>query len=159
MFRYDPTDELVVRPEIQMLKTRLENKGKTVRTFSLAEFMKEALESGPTWNLDILCRAEADVGIEKTIQTIQAIVTDKCPLDRLVAERLNALDRANCIAFLTRAGALYPVYRVSALLDRLAEARVAVPVVLFYPGTLEGITGLRFMGALEAEHNYRARIY
>ena len=32
---------------------------------------------------------------------------------------------------------------------------MTVPTVLFYPGTLDGAAGLRFMGVLEAEHNYR----
>ena len=30
---------------------------------------------------------------------------------------------------------------------------------LFYPGDLDGAAGLRFMGVLEAEHNYRPKIF
>jgi hypothetical protein len=36
---------------------------------------------------------------------------------------------------------------------------VTVPTVLFYPGGLDGPAGLQFMGVLQAEHNYRARIF
>ena len=35
----------------------------------------------------------------------------------------------------------------------------SVPTVLFYPGALDGAAGLRFMGVLEAEHNYRPKIF
>ena len=31
--------------------------------------------------------------------------------------------------------------------------------VLFYPGELDGAAGLRFMGVLDAEHNYRPKIF
>jgi hypothetical protein len=34
-----------------------------------------------------------------------------------------------------------------------------IPAVLFYPGELEGAAGLRFMGVLDAEHNYRPKIF
>ena len=38
------------------------------------------------------------------------------------------------------------------------KGRVLVPTVLFYPGDLDGASGLRFMGVLDAEHNYRPKI-
>jgi hypothetical protein len=36
---------------------------------------------------------------------------------------------------------------------------VLVPTILFYPGDLDGASGLRFMGVLDAEHNYRPKIF
>ena len=35
----------------------------------------------------------------------------------------------------------------------------SIPAVLFYPGELDGAAGLRFMGVLDAEHNYRPKIF
>jgi len=43
--------------------------------------------------------------------------------------------------------------------DPSVLGRVLVPTVLFYPGTLDGPSGLRFMGVLEPEHNYRPKIF
>jgi hypothetical protein len=60
--------------------------------------------------------------------------------------------------FIVRAGALFPVYRTSSLLEQL-KGKVQVPAVLFYPGELDGAAGLRFMGVLDAEHNYRPKIF
>ena len=34
-----------------------------------------------------------------------------------------------------------------------------VPTILFYPGHLDGAAGLCFMGVLDAEHNYRPKIF
>lgn len=168
IFLYHPSDEFEMRAEIQLLRTRLENKGKSVQVISLATVMQESLEVtlGPDGLAELYAaeqsayrREEGRDGVEQTIRTVEQIVNDLLPVDKLVAEQLHALDPNNCVAFLTRADALYPVYRTSALLDRLLTERVEVPTVLFYPGDLEGVNGLRFMGALEAEHNYRARIY
>ena len=38
------------------------------------------------------------------------------------------------------------------------SAGVDAPTVLFYPGELDGAAGLKFMGVLQAEHNYRPKI-
>ncbi len=62
------------------------------------------------------------------------------------------------IVFILRTGALFPVYRTFSLLEQL-KGRVHVPTVLFYPGDLDGAAGLRFMGVLDAEHNYRPKIF
>jgi hypothetical protein len=62
------------------------------------------------------------------------------------------------IVFILRTGALFPVYRTFSLLEQL-KGRVHVPTVLFYPGDLDGAAGLKFMGVLDAEHNYRPKIF
>ena len=81
------------------------------------------------------------------------------PLDNLVAERIPSdADPLRDIVFIVRAGALFPVYRTSSLLEQL-KGKVHVPAVLFYPGELDGAAGLRFMGVLDAEHNYRPKIF
>ena len=50
------------------------------------------------------------------------------------------------------------MYRTFSLLEQL-KGEVTVPAVLFYPGTLDGAAGLRFMDVLDAEHNYRPKIF
>jgi hypothetical protein len=36
---------------------------------------------------------------------------------------------------------------------------IQIPAVLFYPWEMDGAAGLRFMGILAAEHNYRPKIF
>mgnify|MGYP006281033233 CR=1 FL=1 len=81
------------------------------------------------------------------------------PLDQLVAE---AVDRSkpttSHIVFLERVGALFGLHRPSALLENLHH-KVSHPVVLFYPGQRDGPAGLRFMDELDADHNYRPKLF
>ncbi len=56
------------------------------------------------------------------------------PLDGLVAASLPPdPDPLRDIVFIVRAGALFPLYRTSSLLEQL-KGQVTVPAVLFYPG-------------------------
>jgi hypothetical protein len=158
IFRYPPEDEFAVRKEVSLLRTRLEQAGKRVITVSLAECMAAALEAEGL-GTEALAEAEKSVGLQKTIETVHEILSDYQPLDGLVASRIPGdADPCRDIVFITRAGALFPVYRTSSLLEQL-KGQIAVPAVLFYPGVLDGAAGLRFMGILDAEHNYRPRIF
>jgi hypothetical protein len=158
IFRYPPEEEFAIRQQVSLLRTRLEQIGKRVTTISLAECLNEALEAegmGP----EALVDAEKSVGLEATVETIFQILSEYQPLDELVARRIpEDADPQRDIVFIVRAGALFPMYRTSALLEQL-KGKVHVPAVLFYPGELDGAAGLRFMGVLDAEHNYRPKIF
>jgi hypothetical protein len=158
IFRYPPEEEFAVRQQVSLLRTRLEQIGKRVTTISLAECLNEALEAedmGP----EALVDAEKSVGLEATVDTIFQILSEYQPLDELVARRIpDDADPQRDLVFILRAGALFPVYRTSSLLEQL-KGKVHVPAVLFYPGELDGAAGLRFMGVLDAEHNYRPKIF
>jgi hypothetical protein len=158
VFRYPPQDEFTVRKEVAFLRTRLEQAGKRVTTVSLAECMYAALQArGLT--TEALADAERSVGLATTIETVHEVLSSYEPLDELVAARIpEDADPIRDIVFIVRAGALFPVYRTSSLLEQL-KGKVHVPAVLFYPGELDGAAGLRFMGVLDAEHNYRPKIF
>jgi hypothetical protein len=158
IFHYPPEEEFALRQEVSLLRTRLEQAGKRVTFVSLAECLHAALEAeglGP----EALADAERSVGLTPTIETVAQILSTYRPLDELVAVRIPAdADPLRDIVFIVRAGALFPVYRTSSLLEQL-KGKVRVPAVLFYPGDSDGASGLRFMGVLDAEHNYRPRIF
>jgi BREX protein BrxB len=158
VFRYPPEDEFAVRKELTLLRTRLEQAGKRVTTVSLAECMTAALDAKGL-SADALAEAEKSVGLRTTIDTIHEVLSEYQPLDDLVAERIpEDADPFRDVILIVRAGALFPVYRTSSLLEQL-KGKVHVPAVLFYPGELDGAAGLRFMGVLDAEHNYRPKIF
>lgn len=158
IFHYPPEEEFSVRAEVTMLRTRLEQGGKRVTTISLAECLSDALsKSGLT--AQRIAQAEKSVGVEKMIDTYHKLISERVPLEELVIERVPAdADPLQDVVFVVRAGALFPFYRTSSLLERL-KGRLHVPAVLFYPGDIEGAAGLRFMAVLDAEHNYRPKIY
>ena len=157
IFRYDPEDELELRAQVRLLETRLGQKGKRVSRISLAECLKEALLSQRP--LEDWVAAERDQGASTLVETIHAVLSEYDPLVDLVAHHLPPdPDPLRDVVFILRTGALFPAYRTFSLLEQL-KGRVIVPAVLFYPGILDGAAGLRFMGVLDAEHNYRPKIF
>lgn len=157
LFRYDAEEEFDLRGQVTLLETRLTQKGKRVTRISLAECLGEALVSQRP--LHGWFAAERAQGVETVVDTIHAVLAEYKPLVDLVSARMPAdPDPLHDIVFIVRTGALFPVYRTFSLLEQL-KGRVLVPTILFYPGSLDGAAGLRFMGVLDAEHNYRPKIF
>ena len=161
ILRYDAEEEWDLRREARRLAVRLENAGKRVHTISLAELLREAIEDCE--GLDAVIELERARGFEVAQQQVTTYLSDPDwrPLSDVLAERLEALDPGRDVAFLVRAAAMAPaVYHMSRLLDEM-QGRTRVATILFYPGTLEGTTGLKFMGlgSREAMGNYRVKIY
>ena len=158
IFRYPPEAEFALRAELSLLKIRVEQAGKRVTIISLAECLDAALEGAGVTTQDLV-EAEKSVGLLSTIETVHEVLSTYQPLDDLVVVRMpDEADPLRDVVFITRAGALFPIYRTSSLLEQLM-GKVHIPSVLFYPGELDGAAGLRFMGILDAEHNYRPKIF
>lgn len=157
IFRYDPGEEFELRHEVGMLVTRLETKNKRVTRVSLAECLDQAMRS--VRPLEEWFAAERAMGTQTVVETVHNVLTEDASLVDLVAERLpKDQDPGRDIVFMTRTGSLFPVYRAHSLLEQL-KGRITVPAVLFYPGTLDGPAGLKFMGVLDADSNYRPKIF
>ncbi len=156
IFRYPPPVEFALRQELALLKVRLEQRGKRVTVISLMECMQTALAAHAP--VESLVEAERDLGHKTVSQTIHQVLSEYAPLEQIVLSRIPTdADPHRDITWLTRAGALFPVYRTSTLVEHL-EGKLVAPGVLFFPGDLDGPAGLRFMGVHEPEHNYRASI-
>ena len=157
IFRYDPEEEFDLRKQVTLLETRLSQKGKCIKRISLAECLDDAMRSQRS--LEEWFAVEREQGVETVIETVHAVLSEYAPLVNLVAARMpEDPDPLQDVVFILRTGALFPVYRTFSLLEQL-KGRVHVPTVLFYPGDLDGAAGLRFMGVLDAEHNYRPKIF
>jgi len=157
LFRYDPEEEFDLRKQVTLLETRLSQKGKRIRRISLAECLDEAMRSQRP--LADWFTAEREQGAETLVETVHSVLSEDALLLRLVVARLpEHADPLRDIVFFTRAGALFPVYRCHTLLEQL-HGRLGVPAVLFYPGTLDGTVGLKFMGVIDADPNYRPKIF
>jgi bacteriophage exclusion system BrxB-like protein len=157
IFHYPPSEEFPLRGELSLMRTRLEQKGKKITTISLAERLQAALSE--EFSLEQQIEAERSLGIEVTIETVHEVLSQYRPLDALVAGAVpSPCEPTRDLCFIVRVGALFPFYRTFSLLEQL-KGKISVPTVLFYPGELDGPAGLRFMGVLDAEHNYRPKIF
>lgn len=158
IFHYPPESEFDLRGELDLLTTRLENAGKRVTRISLAECLFKAIEAEDYTEQDMLDN-EPVTGVQAMVDTIHSILESSQPLVDLVAGHLPPdQDPTKDVVLLNRTGALFPVYRSHALLEQM-RGLLKVPAVLFYPGQLDGPTGLSFMGALDPDPNYRPRIF
>ena len=163
IFCYSPQYEYMMRVELQRFKTRLENSGKRVILISLAKLFWKAIEENDS--LDSLVQLEKIFGFEKIQQTVRTYLSsqDFTPLYKMVLDELGGANPENDIALLYRAGALAPnFYRMSVLLNEL-HGKTMVPLILFYPGSREGESQLRFMNMEGRQaisgYNYRVKVY
>jgi len=161
IFRYDPDREWELRDQVKLLGARLAASGKTVQHISLADLLWEAIDASE--GLDAIVELERDYGFEAAQQQVTVYLSDPTwhPLADALVARLELLDPSHHVAFLVRASAMTPgIYHMSRLFEEM-QGKTGIPTVLFYPGTLEGITGLQFMGLKEREAlgNYRVKIY
>jgi len=146
IFRYDPELEFEMRKEISLLAIRLNSHGKKTHIISLADLFFEAMEK--EGGKEQIIKEEKEYGFLKAQESLNIILSDPeyAPLSDLLVDRLKNMDSEKEIALLVRAGIFSPnSYRISKLLDEI-HGKTLVPTVLFYPGKIEGVTGLKFMG-------------
>ena len=167
IMRYDPTDEWKLRWEIKLLTTRLESFGKEVHVVPMSELLWSALEKvhqkDDDEGLEALIELEKERGYIEAQNQVTTYLSSKVwiPLWDLLAERLAPISPENSVVFLTRAAAMSPgIFHMSMLLDKM-QGKTNVATILFYPGSIEGTTGLRFMDLKDRDAlgNYRVKIY
>jgi len=167
IMRYDPTDEWELRREIKLLATRLEAVGKEVHIIPMSELLWSALDKvhqkDDDEGLEAVIALEKERGYIEAQQQVTTYLSSKVwvPLWNLLAERLASISPENSVVFLTRVAAMSPgIFHMSMLLDKM-HGKTKVTTILFYPGSIEGTTGLRFMDLKDRDAlgNYRVKIY
>ncbi len=161
ILRYEPQEEWQLRREVRLMATRLEKAGRAVHTISMAALLWQAIADSE--GLEAVVELERERGYIEAQEQITTYLSDQDwrTLADLLAERLAGYDPDKTIAFLTRVAAMAPgIYHMSKLLDQM-QGKTQVTTIMFYPGSLEGTTGLRFMDLKEREvlGNYRVKIY
>jgi hypothetical protein len=167
IMRYNPTDEWELRREIKLLATRLEAVGKNVHIIPMSELLWTALdkvyEKDDDEGFEAVVALEKQRGYVEAQQQLTTYLSSKVwvPLWDLLADRLAAINPENSVVFLTRVAAMSPgIFHMSMLLDKM-NGRTKATTILFYPGSIEGTTGLRFMELKDRDAlgNYRVKIY
>ncbi|MFK5914598.1 MAG: DUF1788 domain-containing protein [Woeseiaceae bacterium] len=86
----------------------------------------------------------------------------KLVLDKIAEKTQQSLETTGnekkTVIFLSRIGGLFPFYRTSSLL-RYLDNGVKVPTIVLYPGERTEKYYLSFMGEMDADRDYRPRIY
>ena len=167
IMRYDPTEEWQLRWQIKLLTSRLGAFGKEAHTIPMSELLWSALEKvhqkDDDEGLEAVIELERERGFVEAQQQVTTYLSSKVwvPLWDLLEERLASISPDNSVVFLTRAAAMSPgIFHMSMLLDKM-HGKTKVATILFYPGSIEGTTGLRFMDLKDRDAlgNYRVKIY
>ena len=169
---YAPRDEYLLRSHVQSLVSDLTANGWVVLTISLQKLLLSRIRGlGPdiAERMIEMERRAADITSEKGLNYLSqkicneiegpdGIAADVCrEIEEFVDANPDKAERT--LVIVGRAGALYPFFRTSSLLKHIDGRTRNVPVVLLYPGHRRGETGLSFMGVVNADGDYRPRIY
>lgn len=168
---YAPSQEFALRQATLRLSLALQQRGWQVRDVSLQRLLLRRIEGLSAEERDAVIGRERRLHARDPeralehlkerlgphVEGLQGIAREvAAEIDALVREHPTAQDRS--VVFLSRVGALYPFTRASALLKHLAGRTHQVSVVLLYPGERRD-DGLSFLGELQADRDYRPRIY
>ncbi len=161
ILRYDPGQEWRQRRELRYLATRMSNQGVNVVEISLAEMLWRAIEVSE--GIEMIAELERNRGFLAAQTQVNTYLVDNdfYPLVDELARRLQSYEPSSTVCFLLRAASLAPnIYPLSQLLEGM-HGKTRVPVILPYPGQLEGSTRLRYMGLAERDslRSYRVKIY
>ena len=172
ILQYVPNHEFVLRDRIRGLTDELKGKGWSICSISLQQLLLDRLKQLEPRVLESWQRMEQRLyekdrdralnyvkdKISQQLEGPNGIAQDVINLIGEFAGKLQSSDD-KVLILLGRAGALYPFLRSSAMLKHLDGKTYNLPVVLLYPGERDGLTGLKFMGELHPDRDYRPRIY
>lgn len=154
IFDYDPKDELLVREHIAFMKQKVNVDGVEVniKEFDLYEIMIGVLrEKG---YLEKVLAMEAEKGSESLINPIKKTLRLTQAND-MVVQYIKENTGSNDIVFLTGIGKAWPVIRSHTVLNSLHSVIDDVPLVMFFPGTYDGLE-LKLFDEIKDDNYYRA---
>jgi hypothetical protein len=154
VFDYEPCDELIIREKVRDLKKQNnpELDGFKIFEYDLYDMVIEVLEE--KGYLDKCIKFEADKGMEylhKAITKTLRLTSD----DNLIVNKIWNETPDNAVVFLTGVGKVFPYIRSHNILNNLHQVMDHVPVVMFYPGTWDGLS-LSLFGTITDGNYYRA---
>ena len=161
ILRYDPEEEWTVRREARLLATRLGERGKNTAIIHMSDLLWKAIEK--TEGIEAVVELEKERGFVAAQEQMTTYLSDHDwrPLADLLTERLQELNDSTDVVFLMRTASMAPgIYHMSKLLDQM-QGKTSLTTILFYPGSIEGTTVLRFMAIKDRDclGNYRVKIY
>lgn len=168
---YRPEREFDARRRIHRLCVKLESHDMTVLRIDLHKLLLDRIASHGDRIVERLIERErrtAQKQPERALHYVQEKISHMLEgPDGLSADICTLINQARddsperfeqTVIFLERAGSLFSLMRLSALLKHLDGRTHNVPVILFYPGTRTA-DGLSLMGIMPPDRDYRTRIY
>jgi len=150
IFDYNPADEMLVRRFIrqQVERSQLPGSVGRIAEFDLYELAMEIAEREGV--LDRLEPIEKAHGSEYLLEAIRPILE----ASRFVS-LMNEGITDESLVFITGVGRVWPLVRSHTILNNLGGQLDSLPVVLFFPGSYDGLS-LQLFNILDDDNYYRA---
>lgn len=173
IFHYPPHEEFKMRVALVELLDTLRGKGWMILNVDLFSTLIEYLgkqEDGDLTHALIqeeklqykASRGNHIMPLNVLQNSLDVFLKDPVEYPKIVFEKIMEKtehgDETKTVVFLSRIGALYPFYRTSSLL-RYLDKGIRVPTIVLYPGERTEQYYLSFMGEMDADRDYRPRIY
>lgn len=161
---FEPIYYLVFHPreilEVKRLRTawtaRLTNAGWNVKVFSVAENIKDILQSATMRKIWLAADAKAPLDWDRTNKSLANALTGRDQLQKRLESTISELKGdPDAIVLVTDLEALHPYLRIGAIEAQL-QGKFHIPTIFFYPGVRTGKTRLRFLGFYPEDGNYRS---
>lgn len=156
IFDYDPKHELLVREHIQFIKQKVngDSSGIQIKEFDLYEIMLEILNSKGYLekNFAMETKKGSEQVFKATYNTLRLTKdTDENLIIKYIVDRIEESD----IVFITGIGKAWPIIRSHKILNNLHLALDHVPVIMFFPGSYDGLELVLF-DEIKDDNYYRA---
>lgn len=173
IFQYSPHEEFTMRAKLIEQIDALRGKGWTILNVDLFSTLIEYLGEQEEGDLIDALIEEEKLQYRanrsnyrfplKTLQnSLDIFLKDQNEYSGVILKQIiqktENSDKMKTVIFLSRIGALYPFYRTSSLL-RYLDTGIRVPTIVLYPGERLEQYYLSFMGEMDADRDYRPRIY
>jgi hypothetical protein len=154
IFDYEPQHEILVREHIEFLKKKINNTYSEIRIkhFDLYQIMIEALED--KGYLDKVFEMEEKRGAEGILNPIKKTLRLTQSND-LILNYIRSNTEKNDVIFITGVGNAWPIIRSHTILNSLHSVIDDVPLIMFFPGTYDGLE-LHLFDELKDDNYYRA---
>ena len=154
IFDYDPEHEMLVREHVQFIKQKINYEGSAIhiREFDLYDMMIEILEEkGYLEKAFEMEEAKGSEAVFHANKKTLRVATDRDLIVQYMTQRVQPSD----IVFITGVGKAYPIIRSHTILNNLHKAIEDVPVVMFFPGSYDGVELVLF-NEIKDDNYYRA---
>jgi hypothetical protein len=154
VFDYEPKHEMTVREHVAFLKQKVNSAeyGFKIKEFDLYDIMIELLEVKGYLkkNFDMEINKGSEHVFNATKKTLR--LTEK---NDYIVQHITQNVEVNDVVFITGVGKAWPIIRSHTVLNNLHQKLDEVPVVLFFPGTYDGLELILF-DEIKDDNYYRA---
>ena len=154
IFDYNPSDELLVREHINFIKQKINESGSdiTIKEFDLFQIIIDILEDKRYLNK--VFDMEQKKGTDHIVKAVKNTLKLTTKND-LIVEYIRSNVKEKDIVFITGVGKAWPFIRSHTVLNTLHSVLDHVPLVMFFPGTYDGLE-LRLFDDIKDDNYYRA---